>query len=90
LQLSYGLTQQEANVALRVAAGKSPETIAEQLDLSIHTVRTHLKRTYDKVGVQGQTELAARLMAGPVGWLARADTTHRARAVQPMPLLDVV
>lgn len=70
LQLAYGLTQQEANVALRIAAGRSPEEICTDLGLSIHTVRTHLKRSYDKVGVQGQTELAARIMGGPVGWLS--------------------
>ena len=70
LQLAYGLTQQEANVTLRIASGRSPEDICADLGLSIHTVRTHLKRSYDKVGVQGQTELAARIMAGPVGWLS--------------------
>ena len=70
LQLAYGLTQQEANVALRIAAGCSPEDICGEFGLSIHTVRTHLKRCYDKVGVQGQTELAARIMSGPVGWLS--------------------
>jgi alpha-beta hydrolase superfamily lysophospholipase/DNA-binding CsgD family transcriptional regulator len=70
LQLAYGLTQQEGNVALRIASGHSPEEICGDLGLSIHTVRTHLKRNYDKVGVQGQTELAARIMAGPVGWLS--------------------
>ncbi|RST85710.1 hypothetical protein EJC49_14315 [Aquibium carbonis] len=70
LQLAYGLTQQEANVALRIAAGRSPEEICTDLSLSIHTVRTHLKRSYEKVGVQGQTELGTRIMAGPVGWLS--------------------
>lgn len=73
LQLAYALTQQEANVALRVSAGRAPEAIAEEMGLSIHTVRTHLKRAYEKVGVQGQTELAARLMAGPVGWMSRVE-----------------
>lgn len=70
MQLAYGLTQQEANVALRVSSGHSPENISSDLGLSIHTIRTHLKRCYEKVGVQGQTELAARIMAGPIGWLA--------------------
>lgn len=70
LQLAYSLTQQEANVALRIAAGRSPEDICADLGLSIHTVRTHLKRCYDKVRVQGQTELGTRIMSGPVGWLS--------------------
>jgi len=69
MQLAYGLTQQEAIVALKIARGFSPDQAADDLGVSIHTVRTHLKRNYEKIGVQGQTELVARIMAGPVGWL---------------------
>ena len=69
MQLAYGLTQQEANVALKIAAGLSPEQTAAELGVSIHTVRTHLKRNYEKMGVQGQTALVSRIMSGPIGWL---------------------
>ncbi|MEL6920266.1 MAG: alpha/beta hydrolase [Pseudomonadota bacterium] len=70
LQFAYGLTAKEAEVAVGLIDGLSPDMIAKKSDVSIHTVRTHLKRAYEKVGVQGQTELAARLLKGPVGLIA--------------------
>lgn len=74
MQLAYGLTQQEAIVALKIADGLSPDQVADELGISIHTVRTHLKRNYEKVAVQGQTELVARIMAGPIGWLGTRNS----------------
>ncbi|MEM1376431.1 MAG: alpha/beta hydrolase [Pseudomonadota bacterium] len=70
LQFAYGLTEKEAHVALGLIDGLSPDMIAKQSDVSIHTTRTHLKRVYEKVGVQGQTELTARLLKGPMGLIA--------------------
>ena len=70
LQFAYGLTAREAETAAGLLDGLSPEAISERLDTSIHTVRTHLRRVYEKVGVQGQNELTARLLAGPLGLLA--------------------
>ena len=67
LQFAYGLTSKEAEAACGVLDGLSPNAIAEALDVSIHTTRTHLKRVYEKIGVQGQTELASRLLNGPIG-----------------------
>lgn len=71
LQLAYGLTVQEAMVALHVTSGQSTDSIALTLDISMNTMRTHLKRVYEKVGVAGQTELAARILSGPIGWLVK-------------------
>ena len=70
LELAYGFTSQEAIVALEIANGLSPSAIAEKLGVSINTIRTHLKKTYEKMDVEGQTELAARILSGPIGWLA--------------------
>lgn len=71
LELSYGLTRQEAAVALHITRGNGPACVAKRLDISINTVRTHLKRTYEKMSVDGQTEMVARIMGGAIGWLAR-------------------
>ncbi|WJS05872.1 serine aminopeptidase domain-containing protein [Roseibium aggregatum] len=70
LEFAYGLTTKEAEVACGVIDGLSPNDIAASLGVSIHTTRTHLKRVYEKVGVQGQTGLAARLLNGPIGLIA--------------------
>ena len=70
LQFAYGLTAREAETASGLLDGLSPEAISDRLDTSINTTRTHLRRVYEKVGVQGQNELTARLLAGPLGLLA--------------------
>lgn len=67
LQFAYGLTQKEAETAMGLLDGLSAEAIGTRLDVSVNTVRTHLKRVYEKIGVQTQTELVARLLRGPVG-----------------------
>ncbi|MFW6067147.1 MAG: helix-turn-helix transcriptional regulator [Myxococcota bacterium] len=58
LRGDHGLTQAEARVALRIARGQSVKMIAYDLGVSVHTVRTHLKRAYAKTGTHRQAELA--------------------------------
>ncbi|MEN3794619.1 alpha/beta hydrolase [Fulvimarina sp. MAC3] len=70
LQFAYGLTAKEAEVAVGVVSGKSPDLIAEELGITINTMRTHLRRIFEKTEVHGQTELAARLLRGPMGLIA--------------------
>lgn len=67
LQFAYGLTAKEAEAALCLIDGLSPDAIAKRCAVSVNTTRTHLKRIYEKVGVKGQTELTASLLKGPVG-----------------------
>lgn len=69
LSLAYGLTGQEGAAALHLAQGLSTEAIARTMRISEHTVRSHLKQAFDKMGVNSRTELAARVMSGPLGWL---------------------
>ncbi|MDQ0314688.1 serine aminopeptidase domain-containing protein [Amorphus orientalis] len=69
IELAYGLTGKEAEIALLVAAGKSLDAIADELDILVSTVRGHLKKSFQKMGVHSQSELASRIMSGPVGWL---------------------
>ena len=46
-----------------VAAGKDPQNAARTLDLGVGTVRNHLKRVFDKMGVSKQSQLASRAYA---------------------------
>ena len=71
LQLAYGLTAREAETAKAVMLGLGPEAIARNQGVSINTVKTHLKRIFEKTGAQSQSELASRLLRGPVGLLIR-------------------
>jgi DNA-binding response OmpR family regulator/DNA-binding CsgD family transcriptional regulator len=59
LRTVFDLTVAEARVAMHIAKGHSPQLIAENLDLSIHTVRTHLKRAFSKTSMADQPSLGA-------------------------------
>jgi DNA-binding CsgD family transcriptional regulator len=61
----YGLTRAQAEVARRLFTGRSVEQTAEALQLSLNTVRTHLKHIFTKSEVQSQAELMHLLAQGP-------------------------
>lgn len=57
----YGLSASEAAITVQLAAGRSPAAIAHDRQVSLGTVRSQVRRIYDKVGVSSQLELVARL-----------------------------
>lgn len=59
---AYGLTQAEARVALAAASGSTIAETARRLDISVNTVKTHLRRVFHKTGASRQADLA-RLVA---------------------------
>lgn len=59
LAVVYRLTAAEARVVEALAGGETPSEIAEHCNLSIATVRTHLKHAFDKTGTRRQTELVS-------------------------------
>jgi DNA-binding CsgD family transcriptional regulator len=61
----YGLTRAQADVARRLYAGYSVEETAAELELSLNTVRTHLKHIFSKCEVQSQAELLHTFALGP-------------------------
>lgn len=58
----FGLTEAEADVALRVMHGDGLGPIAAELGLSRATVNTHLQHIYDKTATHRQAELVRLLM----------------------------
>jgi DNA-binding NarL/FixJ family response regulator len=54
------LSEREREIALALIEGKYPKAIAQALDISVHTVRNHLKTIYRKLGVRSQLELVTR------------------------------
>ncbi len=67
LERLYGFSRAESGVCAPFLRGKSVEAIAQELDLSVHTVRSHLKRLLAKTGERRQTELMRLLLRGPAG-----------------------
>lgn len=66
LKRYYDLTPAEARLAKLIAEGERLDGIAERLGISVHTARTHLKRVFEKTGVERQAELV-QLMFGCLG-----------------------
>jgi DNA-binding CsgD family transcriptional regulator len=62
LRRLYGLTKAEAEVAVRVLRGVGLSPIAEELALSIATIKTHLQRVFDKTDTHRQAELIRLLL----------------------------
>lgn len=60
----YGLTKTEAAVAVRVLDGTGVGPIADELYLSVPTVRTHLQRVFQKTNTHRQAELVRLLLGG--------------------------
>ena len=53
----YALSDREAQIVREFAAGRSARYLAEWYMLSEHTVKTHLRRAYTKIGVHSRQEL---------------------------------
>ncbi len=53
------LTQRELEVMRLVANGRDANAIASDLGLSVHTVRSHLQNTLEKLGAHSQIEALA-------------------------------
>jgi len=59
---AYGLTDAEADVALRVLRGDGLKPICEELSLSMATVKTHLQHVFEKTDTHRQAELVRLLL----------------------------
>ena len=62
--LQHGLTRQETRIALMLGEGLANTDMAERLNISQNTLRTHLKNLYRKLGVSGREE-AQDLFSSP-------------------------
>ena len=60
---SISLTAREEETLLLLTKGYSNKEIADKLNLSIETVRSHLKHIYEKMHVRSRAEAVARYMS---------------------------
>ncbi len=61
LSTDWKLTPTEARVTLSLAEGRSPKAVADELNITVGTVRVHLKQVYAKTETAGQRELVSRV-----------------------------
>lgn len=66
---SGALTTRELEVVSLVAAGYSGPEIAERLQLSPNTVRTHTRNAMDKTGARTRAHLVAKVLTEGTLWL---------------------
>jgi DNA-binding NarL/FixJ family response regulator len=64
---SISLTAREEETLLLLSKGYSNKEIADRLNLSIETVRSHLKHIYEKMHVRSRAEAVARYILGRNG-----------------------
>ena len=62
---SYHLSKRELEVLSSYVAGKQRNEIAQQLFISEHTVKSHLKRIFTKLGIKNRAEAIEK--AGEIG-----------------------
>ena len=60
VQNTYDLTAREKEILTSLSKGNSYKLIASEFDISIDTVRTHIKKIYEKLHVHSQTEAVSK------------------------------
>jgi transcriptional regulator EpsA len=84
------LSAREREILVSLSRGSSNSDIAEALDISLFTVKNHLKRIFRKIGVSNRTQAAARYndaLARYNGALTRYDGALTQSAGPAAPLL---
>lgn len=74
----YGLTHTEAKLVQFMTNGMTLDEAAEELEISVNTVRTHLKHIFHKTGINRQSDLIHRIESGPARLLVNFDGSHLA------------
>ncbi|SLN73877.1 Bacterial regulatory proteins, luxR family [Roseovarius gaetbuli] len=64
---AYGLSRAEFRVCRLLGLGLKPAAIAQELGLSIATIRSHLRSIYSKTDLSGQVAVVSHLFGGRPG-----------------------
>jgi DNA-binding CsgD family transcriptional regulator len=59
----FALSPMQRELAIRLAKGGELASVADELGVSINTLRTHLRRMFDKTGTRSQTGLISTLLS---------------------------
>jgi DNA-binding CsgD family transcriptional regulator len=79
----YGLTPAEAKVAALIVRGISGRRAADKLEVSYNTIKTHLKRVFEKTGTKNQGALIRLIVAGAGRVNFLADGPRQDRRLHP-------
>ena len=73
----YDLTPAESRVVSKLLDDPDVEEAAKTLNVSVSTIRTHLKHIYRKTDTNRQSTLFHKIVTGPVAMIMRADTPNK-------------
>ena len=62
MDLKKLLSKRELEVGILVASGLSNDKIGEKMNISPHTVKTHLRNIYSKTDIKSRTELVVKML----------------------------
>jgi len=65
VRTQYGLTRRETDVLRRVINGLKNRDIADDLEIGVQTVKDHLSRIYQKMGIKNRFAIVRFLMDSP-------------------------
>lgn len=79
----YGepLSKREKEILRLVTTGITNRQVAQQLSISVNTVKVHLRNIYTKLGAESRTE--ATMMAVREGWVSVPGTTAESDTAPP-------
>jgi len=72
LRQDLDISDREAELAALLVQGLDVAQVAAQMNISVHTARTHLKSIFAKTGHGSQAELIRRILTGPAGTLSES------------------
>jgi DNA-binding CsgD family transcriptional regulator len=76
LRSLYRLTVAEAKVAALLVRGYDAKGISKRLAVSFNTVRTHVKRVFEKTGTKRQSELVHLILCAPLSSRLKGRPRH--------------
>ena len=76
----YSLSRSEAKVAAKLLEYPDLKYVADALNISIATARTHLKRIYRKTETNRQSMLIHKIVTGPIGLLLEKGNSDGTKA----------
>ena len=58
----HNLTERETDILLQISLGKNNQKIADELFISINTVKYHTRNIYEKLDVNKRTEITSKIL----------------------------
>ncbi|MCL2714227.1 MAG: LuxR C-terminal-related transcriptional regulator [Alphaproteobacteria bacterium] len=88
VEKAFGLTSAQARVAVLVGAGFTAPQAAAALGLSLPTVKSHLARSFEKIGVNSQAGLVRAFASLPCDPQGRWPGRQRPRSATVLPVTE--